>query len=111
MKWYLVRNTSHEHLTAFDLLEIAAKSSHSLKGHGKLATSEEMRDAYRTYGSFKPHTEQVVSLLGKNDRGKGIVCTRGLHVGKRGPFLIREVASPRHIWTEKDKDMDTDETD
>lgn len=101
MKWYLIRNRSHDHLTAHDLMGSAARGKYKLKGFGGLNTQQDERDAYMEIAVFPPHSERAITILGSRDKGKGIVCAGGLWQGLRGSFLIKEVDSPRHIWTEK----------
>ncbi len=83
----------------------AARGQYKLKGVGRIQTSVNELEAYRSLVEFPPHEEKVISVLGRRDKGKGVVCPGGLWTGVHGEFLIKEVESPRHVWTKKEQDL------
>ncbi len=102
VKWYLVRNRSNDSLTLLNLLDSAARGKYKLKGFGSISTTEEELAAHKSLVEFGPHEEKVVKILGRRDKGIGLVCTSGLWTGVRGCFVIQEIESPRNIWTKRD---------
>ncbi|MFW9921090.1 MAG: hypothetical protein ACFFED_15925 [Candidatus Thorarchaeota archaeon] len=108
MKWYFIRNKSNDYLSFRELLDSAARGQYRLKGFGRISTSDEEIDAYKSIALFHPHEEKIVTLLGNRDSGKGVQCPGGLWTGLRGNFIIKEIDSPRHVWTSKDSQQNQD---
>ena len=108
VKYYLIRNTTSDFLTMSDLLDEAARGRWKIRGFGTVSNSEERERILRHIGVFAPHEDAVVSILSTDDSDKGIVCHKGLKTGVQGGFIIREVQSPRHIWTQAEEPDLTD---
>ncbi len=103
VKYYLIRNTTSDALTMSDLLDDAARGKWRIRGFGTASNSEERERVLRHIGVFPPHKDGIVTILSNDDSEKGIVCDRGLRTGVQGSFIIREVQSPRNIWTQREE--------
>ncbi len=112
VKYYLIRNTTPDFLTMSDLLNEAARGRWKIRGFGTAPNSEERERVLRHIGVFAPHKDGIVTILSSDDSEKGIVCDKGLRSGVQGGFIIREVQSPRHIWTQvEEPDLTDGESD
>jgi hypothetical protein len=100
VKYYLVRNTTPDFLTMSDLLNDAARCRWEIRGYGRMPNSEVMERVLREIAVFPAHKDAVVTILSNEDTEMGIVCDKGLRTGVQGSFVVREVQSPRHIWTQ-----------
>ncbi len=112
MKWYLVRNRTSDTLTMKDLLDDSSRGKWTIRGRSNLENSEDIFNTLALEGLFEGHSEFVVRILDRNDKGKGVYIEKGLWEGQRSRFTIRKIESPRHIWSEKPSViMDEEEED